>query len=830
MSDTIEYSLVRVFHSTEREKIIGTGFFVGGNWCLTCNHVVRDAGWTAENPIHVWVDFPFLHSPRLKGIVKPTDFPGEYDLALLELEDELPREARPIRLVDSSNVFKHPFRTYGFPHKRESGVWAHGILIAHNIEDFLQIEHTEEKGYFLQRGFSGAPVWDNEENACVGMVVQRDPDTEVAFALSVKGFLKCLPELRNQTLPSNPYRGLKPFREEDAPYFFGRDDYTKRLLRAVEGRTPLTTVLGASGSGKSSLVFAGLLPRLRIHPEWVILSMTPGEDPFSALARACLPFLEPEISETDRLREINKLSSALSKGEISFSQVVERIQEKHHKDHLLLFIDQFEQLYKPVLSRETIQKFHASVFHPLTSTNDPRWQVVLTLRSEFLEEATRDEIFEKLLNQGEKIFLGAMGRDNLIQAAEAPARKQGVDFEDGLVKRIIDDLEEGSGALPLLEFTLSRLWEEQQNYRLTHQAYENVGKVAGALEAYAESVFSRLSDQERDLARQIFLQLVHLEKKGDKDVFTSRRAWRSELSGERWEVVRKLADTRLLITDHDSAKNNEFFELIHESLLTYWQTLKGWIEENSSFIAWLETARKHREEWERTGQDPNALLKGALLSEALKWMESGAGEIEEPVRKYIEESHKAWMREQQTRKRRERMVRQWLAGMALIFLVLAGWAWRERASALAQRNLALANQLAAQAQQLNANIQNPSDQVLAPLLAIESLRLHDSPEARSVLHQTLFKRSPISHILRHKGPLNAIAFSPDGKYFATGSWDGSAVLVETASARELARIQHDGYVEDIAFSPDGKYFATRSRDGSAVLVETASARQLARIQ
>ncbi len=331
-------------------------------------------------------------------------------------------------------------------------------------------------------------------------------------------------------LPLCPYRGLFAFREEDAPFFFGREAFTAQLVEAVHRQT-LTVVIGPSGSGQTSIVFAGLLPHLRHEGGWLTAAFRPGSRPLHDLANGLIPLLEPQLKETDRLVETGKLAEALGEGELSLSAVAARILEKNPGvGRLLLLIDQFEELYSMCPEARLRHRFLDTLLEisssPAQSSGTPApLQLVLTLRADFMGQALAYRPFVDAL-PGVDVKLGPMTRQELGQAIAKPAEKQGVTFEAGLVERILDNVGDGLGNLPLLEFTLTSLWERQAASQLTHAVYEAIGQVAGSLAYYAEDVYASLSQMEQEQTRRIFMQLV---RPGRQTADTRRRASRSEL-------------------------------------------------------------------------------------------------------------------------------------------------------------------------------------------------------------------------------------------------------------------------------------------------------------
>ena len=260
-----------------------------------------------------------------------------------------------------------------------------------------------------------------------------------------------------------PYRGLAAFHEQDAPFFFGREDSITLLLDALCRQPPIVVLVGSSGSGKSSTVYAGLLPQLRgaDKEKWLIAHHRPGGQPFHSLAAALLPLLEPQSSETDRLLEAQKLATAWHEEGLALLPTVERILEIHpKKDRLLVVIDQFEELYTLCLEPDIRRAFLNLLLPAARAEEDllaPAFVLLFTLRADFMGQALAYRPFADTLQEG-ALMLGPMNRSELTAAIEEPAEKQGAAFEPGLVDRILDDVGEEPGNLPLLEFALTLLW------------------------------------------------------------------------------------------------------------------------------------------------------------------------------------------------------------------------------------------------------------------------------------------------------------------------------------------------------------------------------------
>jgi DNA-binding SARP family transcriptional activator len=436
----------------------------------------------------------------------------------------------------------------------------------------------------------------------------------------------------------SPYRGLAAFREQDAPFFFGREDLVQQLAEAVRQRALVHVLVGSSGSGKSSAVYAGLLPQLRGDGNWLIVSARPGSRPFQATAATLLTLLEPELSEADRLIETQKLGSALAQGDVTLESVARRALEKNpDTGRLLLLLDQFEELYTLCLDDGLRRRFLDELLDAVGSSarqRTPPLVFLLTLRADFMGQALSHRPFADAL-QDASFMIGPMTVDELQLAIEQPAEKQGAAFEEGLVERILKDVGQEPGHLPLLEFALTLLWEKQEDGWLSHADYEEIGQVEGALARYADEVMDELEESEGEQARQIFVQLVR-PGQGTED--TRRVATRSELGDVHWPLVQHLADRRLVVTGRDESSGRETVEVVHEALIQRWGRLRAWMTADRVFRTWQERLRAGLQGWQASGSDDGALLRGGPLAEAEEWLAEKGEQVSAAEREYIEAS------------------------------------------------------------------------------------------------------------------------------------------------------------------------------------------------
>ena len=374
-------------------------------------------------------------------------------------------------------------------------------------------------------------------------------------------------------------------------------------------------MLGASGSGKSSVVLAGLVPKLEQEGHWKFTHFRPGSDPFHALALALVPLYTPKLDDTDQIAQARKLSSYLKEKTIPLSDVLAKIQQNCQNYRLLLIADQFEELYTQCPEQKIRHSFLDSLltsFQTSTSGSKSSTVLVITMRADFLGNALSYPLFADMLQNTEDIKLGAMSLKDLKKVIEEPPKKLGVTFETGLIERILADLENDPGNLPLLEFTLTELWNNRRGKQLTHNAYEAIGQVKGALAQYTENRYKNFTTKEQEQVRRIFIELVHLGE-GTED--TRRVVTKAQLGESDWNFVNKLADERLVVTNQNAQKE-QTVEVVHEALIRNWTLLRQWLDESRDKIRQKRKIEDAAGEWKSSGQKTDYLLSKKRLKEA----------------------------------------------------------------------------------------------------------------------------------------------------------------------------------------------------------------------
>jgi WD40 repeat protein len=598
--------------------------------------------------------------------------------------------------------------------------------------------------------------------------------------------------------PRCPFRGLAAFRREDKDFFFGRDVLVKTLVKRL-GDYPFLIVSGASGSGKSSLVQAGLIPALAIDE---LAYMTPSTDPML------------------------RLETALA---------------KLPKDTLLL-VDQFEELFTLCASDSERTKF----VDALDKLSKER-RVVITMRADFFDECAGYPQLKQLV-QTRTELVAPMDATELRRAIEQQAASAGLRFEADLAEAILDDVQSEPGAMPLLQHALLLLWERRHGRWLRAAEYRSIGGVKEAISHTADEIFTTLPEADRERMRAIFLRLTRLGEDTTPGVErrdTRRRVPLQEIvpAGQdrqaTVQLVNRLATARLVMTSVNPVSQQEEVEVAHEALIRYWPRLRGWLDEDRVILRLGNGVRDAALEWEQAKRDASLLVHhGARLEEALGLEKSGHYGFNQLESDYLhackEQEEKARLEKERQQQARARLQRTLLIGsivaavvmmfLGIFGLVQAGIAEAATKDALSQKATADQAKQEADAQARRAQIGQISalSQAfqnrrfdLSLLLGVAAYQQSDELQTRGSLLSAVEQNPSILFFLNgHTESINGLAFSPNGKTLASSSEDGTIRLwnLETGQPIGQPLTGHTGAVNGIAFSPDGMTLASAGAD------------------
>jgi serine/threonine protein kinase len=446
-----------------------------------------------------------------------------------------------------------------------------------------------------------------------------------------------LPGRRTQTLQidESPYAGLSSFQESDAGKFFGRNREVAAMVTRIRDR-PLMAVVGSSGVGKSSFVRAGLVPALKRSGEiWETLVIRPGRSPLEALASVIAPMVGTAANLADEVDEQKKLVDTLRREPGHLGHVL-RLRARRDNRRILLFVDQFEELYTQVGDVAERAAFTACLSAVADDATSPL-RVVLSVRSDFLDRVAEDPAFVAELTQG-LFFLGPPSRDGLREAITQPAEMAGFRFElPATVEDMLDHLETTPGALPLLQFAAARLWESRDTARrlLTHQSYAQMGGVAGALASHADRVVAELGPHKATLVRALLLRLVTAERTRAIVPIAELRELSREV-GEIQRLIDQMVDARLLVVQTVEGGKGTTVEIVHESLVQGWPMLRRWLDENQDDAQLVDQLRVAARQWQQKGFDAGLLWRGESADEARRFRLRYKGPLSDVERGFLD--------------------------------------------------------------------------------------------------------------------------------------------------------------------------------------------------
>jgi WD40 repeat protein/energy-coupling factor transporter ATP-binding protein EcfA2 len=599
-----------------------------------------------------------------------------------------------------------------------------------------------------------------------------------------------------------PFRGLNSFRPEDREFFFGREALIQKLQQKLAEHNFLA-VLGASGSGKSSVVLAGLIPNLGMHMAY----MTPNSDPLAQL-------------------------------ETTLSKVKDQAS--------VLVVDQFEELF--TLCTDNAQRVE---FINRLLAKAQQQKVIITMRADFWGECAPYRLLKELMQQRQEL-VAAMDSNELRRAMEMQAAKVGLRFEADLCNSILDDVQGEPGAMPLLQHLLLELWKRRHGRWLRCDEYSAIGGVKSAIAKTADDVYNSLPSTQQDQVQNIFLRLTNLDESalpGEKRRDTRRRVELEELVPTGGDLiatknlVQQLAGegARLVVTSRNGATGKEEVEVAHEALIRYWPRLQGWLDRNRSDLQLREAIAIAAQEWEnhkdKPDQDHYLIHRGGRLEDAYALLQRPKFVLlNQQEAEYVLACVE--LRDRLIKQEKRRIQRQ-LLGTAIAgvffagFAIFAGYQWRQAEINQIQASVEASDALLASNQTLKARIKS--------LQAAKQLQQLFWPDAQlknqvvSQLSETIYAGQELNLLESNQRKINNIAFSPDGKILATNGSESqfrrlSTIVLWDTSGKQLAVLKTNqdeaNQFNSMAFSPDGKLLVTAGEDGNARLWDTVAKKQL----
>ena len=668
-------------------------------------------------------------------------------------------------------------------------------------------------------------------------------DTFQVWLSGTQGIIEIIPSRSefsrtkpNQGIDLNicPYMGLNAFSTEDDKYFYGREILNQQLIYQTKN-APFIAVVGASGSGKSSLIQAGLIPALRQGKQipnsekWLIKTLRPGKNPLQAINNY-------QLSINNYYQEDKKSPPLSPENFVYWLRTLPQ-------PMLVLVIDQFEELFT-LASIEENKKFLEIVISGVKYASD-RFKLIITLRADFITSCLEIPDLTKLLQNSSLLVPPQLNEDDYRRVIIKPAEQVGLKVEPELVEVLLRDLDNSVGDLPLLEFVLEKLWQHRQQGELTLKIYqEKLGGIKGALERSCQAIYQSLSPESQACAKWIFLSLTQLGE-GTED--TRRRVLKSELIVEKFPaeliettlavfVAAKLIVVNLEEIGEEKLKINSYelgakycleeenktisntqcpmpnaqsitVEVAHEILIRHWKTLRGWLEENRSRLRLQRQIEQAAQLWNQNDEQADFLLQGVRLAEAEDIYLRYTDELSADVRYFVEACLKQRKHQQRQEKIRLRQAQWGLVALSILGIVACGFGglayFQAREAKLreiqalnssTQANLLSDRQLEALINSVEAGKQLQKTIAVPPEIRYRTLNR---------LRQVLSKIREKNRFQGHNSWVTSVSFSPHGEIIASASGDKTIKLWRRDGKLIKTLIGHNEGVDAVSFSPDG---------------------------
>ncbi len=625
----------------------------------------------------------------------------------------------------------------------------------------------------------------------------------------------------------NPYKGLLAFHETDGDRFFGREPQIKELwakfrsLHEDESATRLLTIYGPSGSGKSSLARAGLIPELARRPlpgrdRARVAVMVPGSHPLEALATVLARIATEDATPVAKTREFAaELKEVNSEGIYDgLRRIGDALPEIANKP-LIVLVDQLEELF--TLCEDPIERdaFMGNVFCAINDRSK-RVSAIITLRSDYLGSAQIYPWFDRGITE-KGFYISAMNAEGLRDAITEPAKLAGYELDMSTVNLLLEQTKGREGALPLLQFALTEIWDGLLEGQNPTEKLNAIGGVSKALARKAEEHYGHFNHREKLQVKNIFIQLVSPDGEAD---YIRRIATRDEIGQGKWNLVTRLATQRLVVTSRNniSGKEVETVELVHETLIREWDRLHHWMVENRAFRTWQRCLRSAQKQWENSKKDNGALLRGVILAEAQDWLHKRPTDIVNSEKLFIELSG-------EVQGRSRRLIIQGLLGFSIIasyLTIVAAFGWMN-----ADRQSQIASAERSSVSALGQLDRSPIDALVFAMeggqvlnsLANNNTFLADYPTLHPVLAlQTILDKIRLQNqIDTSERAVNSVTFNANLTLMVTSGEEGKVKLWKKngKKIREIQAYPANIKINSIRFNSEGNKLAIAGKRGDA---------------
>ena len=651
-----------------------------------------------------------------------------------------------------------------------------------------------------------------------------------------------------------PYMGLQPFTIDNAQYFYGRETLVQKLLNQINHQTTLALV-GASGSGKSSVVQAGLFYQLSLGRQlpgsdrWMLKCFRPGHNPFQSLAQ-CL--VAPGTKKQQARQQLH-IEGLLYQGASAFIQWLRTRTEPM----VVLAIDQFEELFTLAGAKDRTQ-FIDLLLETIKYAGD-RFRLIFTIRADFVASCLEIAELSPILQKSSILVPPYLTESDYRNAIIQPATKVGVKVESGLVEVLLQELDGATGDLPLLQFVLQKLWENRERGNLTLRTYKQLGGIRGALEQQAQELYDSLDAEMQECARWIFLNLTKI---GDGIEDTRRRVTKSDLIVAKYpaevieKTLQKLTEAKLIVTNLNSGmvtatsrsgdtppnddellqeamREEATVEVIHEILIRHWSTLRWWLEENRVRLQLQRQIEQAAILWQKNNQQPDFLLRGIRLAEAEEIYIQYNDELTSTAQEFLAACIDAKLQEEKQvkqRLRRTQITATILGILGITTTAFAGLAYRQKLitqlenintmNASSEALLLSNQQLESLVNSIKAGKQLQQIGSLGKkLVGLDNWQQTEIKTA-ATLQQAIYGTQEINRLQGHSQKVNGVAYSPDGNLIATASDDNSIKIWSQDGELLDTLVGHSDRVTSINFELNNQtsFLDSDKSDNSYLLV------------
>jgi Anaphase-promoting complex subunit 4 WD40 domain len=587
----------------------------------------------------------------------------------------------------------------------------------------------------------------------------------------------------------------------------------------------LLIIYGPSGSGKSSLARAGLIPELerrtiskskRHSAKFLLLS--PKDRPLEAMAMA-MAKIELSINDVEattgkinqRCEEI-KLRLKLSNSEGFYEELRKFPKALNLISPLIILIDQLEDLF--VLCEEEERNAFMGNLENAIKDSSKEISAIITMRTDFLNEIQKYPWLNELIDK-QGTYISALNVQGLREAITSPAKGAGYTYNPSTISLLIEQTKEREGALPLLQFTLTEIWDDLKEGKAPAESLEELGGVSKALAKKAKKVYNQFTDSEKLQVKRIFIQLVSPDGESE---YIRRIANRDEIGQENWNLVTRLANNRLVVTNRNRSSKKETVELAHETLIREWDLLHAWMEENRAFRLWQRRLRSNQKQWEDTKKDNGSLLRGINLAEAEDWLSKRPTEITEAEKLFIKLSNQV-----QSRSRKLIIQGSFIfstISLTLTLIAIIGWI------NLARQNR-IANAERSSVSALRQRDEAPIEALISAMEGGEELKdlvgsnfsLEDYPTMHPILAlQTILDEIRLrNQVYTFERAVNSITFNTKLTLMATAGDKGKVQLwrIDGTRIKEIKAYSEDVKINSIRFNSDGDKLAIAGNTGDA---------------